>query len=821
MSLHPELERWLKERGWTPWPFQRETWDAYAAGRSGLIQVPTGAGKTYAAYLGPLSELLRDPGKGLRILYLTPLRSVSRDVEKALKRPLADIGAVLRVESRTGDTPSHLRAKQRRQLPEVLITTPESLSLLLSYDDARAAFAGLRAVICDEWHELLPTKRGTQTELALTRLRALAPKMRTWAMSATIGNPEEALQSLLGTGRESSNGILVRHDIPRPVHVEALLPDEVDAFPWSGNLGLAMRKRLVEWLNPAFPTLIFVNTRSQAERWYQEFIEAKPEWLTLMSVHHGSIDKESREKVEGGIKDGSLRFVVATSSLDLGVDFPPVERVVQIGSPKGVSRLVQRAGRAAHRPGEACGITIVPTNALELLEVEAVRRGVEEKRHEERIPLRKPYDVLAQHVVTCALGGGMTPDALYDEVRNSVAYKDLSRAEFDWVLALVERGGSMLGAYPQYHKVTRDPAGCLTVADERIAKLHRLNIGTISSDSTVSIQFLKGSRIGNIEENYVARMNPGDTFVFAGRVLEFIRMHESTVYVRPGSGRTTQTPRWSGARFALTAALGAEVRKALATPPAQRKKSAELARLAPVFAAQEMLSVIPQPDELLAETLRTREGWHLCVYPFEGQQVHEALALLLALRLSRAHRATFSLSTNDYGFELLCGEEFPYADYLGAHSFSPERLLEDTLEAMNLGELAKRQFRDIARVSGLVFQNYPGLRKQGRQVQSSSGLLYDIFRRFDPENLLLSQADREVLENQFEQSRLIAALDRISQAKLTLKAIKRPTPLAFPLVVSRIAAQLSNESLLERIERMKKAWFKDDEKEARETEMRS
>ncbi|HEU4537758.1 MAG TPA: DEAD/DEAH box helicase, partial [Polyangiaceae bacterium] len=400
------LRGWFLSKGWAPFAFQEEAWAAFRAGKSGLVHVPTGAGKTYAAYFGPLAETLDAGQRGLQIVYITPLRAVSRDIELALRAPVEALGYGLEVESRTGDTSSSARQRQKRRPPEVLITTPESLSLLLCQADAAAYFAGLRAVLVDEWHELLSTKRGTQVELALARLRRFAPGLRTWAMSATLANLREAARAAVGAGAEPA---LVTAPLARPVQVETLLPSEVDAFPWAGHLGLTMLEPVLEVIAKKGTTLLFTNTRSQAERWYQAIVEARPRWQDKIALHHGSLDRAERERVEGGLKAGTLRAVVATSSLDLGVDFAPVERVVQIGSPKGVGRMLQRAGRAAHRPGAPSELWLVPTHALELVEIAAARRALAAAAVEARAPLDRPFDVLAQHLVTCARGGGFRP----------------------------------------------------------------------------------------------------------------------------------------------------------------------------------------------------------------------------------------------------------------------------------------------------------------------------------------------------------------------------------------------------------------------------
>ncbi|MFM7050949.1 MAG: DEAD/DEAH box helicase, partial [Planctomycetota bacterium] len=552
-------EAWFASRGWIPHAFQREAWERSARGESGLIHVPTGSGKTYAAYLGPLAELAAQPAEGLRIVYVTPLRAVARDIERALRLPVDEMGLAVEVASRTGDTGSAERARQRERLPQVLVTTPESLSLLLANDRAPEILRGVGTVIVDEWHELMASKRGVQVELALARLRALSPAVRTWGLSATLRNVDEAAQALVGNGRAAA---VVHAAMPREIAVEGLLPDSVERFPWAGHLGLTMLKPLVSWLDPARPTLVFTNTRSQAERWFAAISWEKPEWRGLMALHHGSIERDDRERIEEGLKSGALRIVVATSSLDLGVDFSPVERVVQVGSQKGIARLIQRAGRSGHRPGARCEVLCVPTHALELVEIAAARRAIEAREIEERHGFREPLDCLVQHLVTCALGGGFDADLVYAEVRGTAAFARLSRADFDWCLELAASGGRTLARYPQYHRIARGDDGAWRIAGRKAAALHRLNVGTISADATISVALVGGRRLGSIEESFIARLNEGDAFLFAGDIVEFVRVRDMTAWVRR-TKRADATPRWNGSRFPLSTALSASVRRAL------------------------------------------------------------------------------------------------------------------------------------------------------------------------------------------------------------------------------------------------------------------
>lgn len=794
------LRAWFRGRGWTPLPFQEEAWSAYLRGESGIIQVPTGAGKTYAATLGPIADLAC---RGGTVLYLSPLRAMARDVELALRAPILALGLPLRVESRTGDTSSTVRARQKKELPALLVTTPESLSLLLTEPDAPARFGSARAVIVDEWHEMVDSKRGTQVELALARLRRFSPGLRTWALTATVGNAEEAAQAAVGTFAKPTR---IHADIPRPVVIETLLPERVDAFPWAGHLGIQMAPRLVEWLDPEHPTLLFTNTRSQAERWFQEILRRRPEWAERIGLHHGSVDLEERERVERGMKGGELRIVVCTGSLDLGVDLTPVERVAQVGSPKGIARLVQRAGRSGHRPGATCRILCVPTNTLELVEIAAVRDALAHGEVEPRRPLAKPLDALAQHLVTCALGGGFTEAEILEEVRGAWSYRDLEARELAWALALVRDGGTTLGAYPEYHRVSLVD-GRYAVPDAGIARQHRANVGTIVGDVTMTVRQSGAGTLGTIDEGFITRLRPGDTFVFAGKTLELVRIQEQVALARPAKRRTTVTPHWPGIKLPISGSLGLAVRRVFEGVAAGRRDVPELVAAEPVFQAQARLSALPPGEGVLAETCTTEEGRHLFLFPFEGRRVHEGLAALLALRLGRKEPATFSIAVNDYGFELLTAPGYPFEAGLGPDVFGRDGLVDDIVQSVNMSELMRRRFREVARVAGLISNGPVHAKRSSKQVQSSASLLFDVFRRYDPENLLLEQARREVLEQQFERDRLGATLDRLGATPVCWTETPRPSPLAFPLVVERLAVDsATTETLLQRIERMKAGW---------------
>ena len=792
---------WFERQGWQPLPFQRAAWRAYLEGRSGLIQVPTGSGKTYAAVMAPLAHMLAEPGRGLQLLYLTPLRALARDIEASILEPVTAMDWPLAVESRTGDTKSSQRARQKKTLPEVLITTPESLSVLLSYKGAAKRFGQLRAVILDEWHELISSKRGTQTELCLARLRQLQPQLRTWAVSATLGNLQEAAQAAVGQGCEP---VIIQSDIRRDTHIQSILPASVDTFPWAGHLGLHLFEELVAALDPQRSTLIFTNTRSQAERWYQALSFAAPD--CPIALHHGSIAVAERQAIEAGVKSGDIRWVVCTSSLDLGVDFYPVERIVQIGSAKNLARLLQRAGRSAHQPGGTSQVFFLPTNALELIEISALRQGLEAGIVESRHPLQLPYDVLVQHLVTLACGDGFEPEATLASLRQTVAFADLSDEAYGWVLNFLEKGGRCLGAYPRYRKLVLEE-GLYKVSTAQISRMHRLTIGTITGNQQVRVVYTNRRRLGSVDENFVSRLKKGDVFFFAGRQLEYFQMKDMVLYVKNTRKKSTTVPVWTGGSLAISDCLSQQLRQQLTQVKAGVDLSPEMDCVMPILAAQDRISQLPEGQQLLLEEWRSREGQHLYVFPFEGKFVHEGLGFLWTYRFSQQQKATFTVSVNDYGFEILAPKDYPFQALFEANRdrfFSSDGVIEDIRASLNISELTQRRFRSIAQVANLVFQGYPSARKTGSQLQVSASLIYEVFSKYEADNLLLLQAEREVLEQQLEIHRLTQALGRLRQFEPVWQKTRRPSPLAFPLLVERLSARLSNESLTERVERLKR-----------------
>jgi ATP-dependent Lhr-like helicase len=808
MALSPD--DWFAARGWQPFDFQREVWAAMQAGRSGLLHATTGSGKTLAVWIGALLRGRTQPAAaGLQVLWITPMRALAADTTRALAEPLSGpsgLAPMWRVGQRTGDTPAAERARQDRRLPEALVTTPESLTLLLTRERAAAELAGIHTVVVDEWHELIGSKRGVQLQLALARLKRFNPGLVTWGLSATLGNLHEAMATLTG----HADATLVRGVHDKALVIDTLLPVEPGRFSWGGHLGAQMLEPVVREIERSGTTLVFTNTRSQAETWYQLLLDQRPDWAGLVALHHGSLDKAVREWVEAGLKRGQLKAVVATSSLDLGVDFLPVERVLQIGSAKGVARLLQRAGRSGHAPGRTSRVTLVPTHTLELVEAAAARRAAQAGRVESRASPEAPLDVLVQHIVTVATGGGFESEALFDEVRSAPAYRSLTREAFDWALAFCERGGDSLSAYPEYHRIRRHDDGRWRVVDPGIARRHRLMVGTIVSDASMAVKWASGAgagaTLGHVEEGFISRLNKGDCFVFAGRVLEFVRTHEMAALVRVAKKSRGVVPAWAGGKMPLSSELAESVQALLEGAAGGDFAEPELQAALPMLQAQARLSKLPVRDALLVERFDSREGHHVFLYPFAGRNVHIGLAQLLAWRLANrvkdARPNTFSLSVNDYGLEIVAAAPLPEGALDDPALLGTQDLLYDVLASLNSGQLAQRRFREIARVAGLVFGGYPGAPKSLRQLQASSSLFFEVFRQYDAGNRLLTQAEGEVLAQELDLSRLQATLARLQALPRPVVTLPAPSPFALPLMIERLREQLSTEKLKDRLERL-------------------
>lgn len=796
-----------------PFRFQRDTWKAYAEGSSGLVHSATGTGKSLAVWLGPILEWLRQNKNrsewnpknppSLRILWITPLRALAADTENALRAPLEAMGLPWLLESRTGDSSASIKAKQLKRLPTALITTPESLCLLLTHASLRSQLSTIEGVIVDEWHELLGSKRGIQVELALARLRKLNPSLRTWGLSATLGNLTEAGEALVGC-KSTQPCTIIQGSTKKRLRLDSLIPDTMERFPWSGHIGTRMVPQAAKKIEEVQSALIFANTRSQTEIWYQHLLQHRPDWAGQIAVHHGSLDTRVRDWVENGLRNGKLRAVVCTSSLDLGVDFSAVDLVLQVGSPKGSARLLQRAGRSGHQPGAESRLIFVPTNALELIELAAAKEAIQHGKMEARPLLKKPLDALVQHAVTIAIGGGFTSEELLQEVRTTQAFESVTEDEWQWVLDFIVHGGSSLGAYPEFHRVQVDE-NRYHVAMRRVMTLHRLNIGTIVSDTAMKVKYMRGSTMGTVEESFIAKLKQGDRFLFAGKLVELVIVRDNIAYVKRSKGTPDAVPRWMGGRMPLSSELSAALREKIHEASDGNLTGPEMRSLKGLFDLQQRWSILPRTDELLIEVIRERSGYQVFLFPFEGRLVHEGMASVLAYRLTRQQRTTMSMACNDYGIVLQSPHAIPIEKAIAEGLFATDRLEDDVRQSMNATEMAKRQFRQIARVSGLIQAGLPGQRKSTSHIQASSNLFFDAFSEHDPGNLLLEQCRREVLEQQLEWTRLRRALERMEGGKIKMMYPPKVTPLAFSLMVDKLRERVSSESLAERVARMQKA----------------
>ncbi len=819
-------KQWFNELGWRVATFQAQAWKAYAAGKSGIVNAPTGSGKTYSLLLPILAS--HNKKKGLRAIWITPIRALAKEIFQSAERAIEGMELDWTVGVRTGDTKSAERAKQKKQLPNLLITTPESLHLLLASKDYPKTFKNLECVVVDEWHELMGTKRAVQMELALSRLRGMNPALRTWGISATIGNMEEAMDVLMGLPlfsaepRERGPGdeiaqnkqvadvklpVVIKANIKKKIEVKTILPDEVETLPWAGHLGIKMLKKVLPILDQSQTSLIFTNTRSQSEIWYQRLLDAQPDLAGIIAMHHGSISRDLRFWVEDALYTGQLKVVVCTSSLDLGVDFRPVETIIQVGSPKGVGRFMQRAGRSGHSPRATSRIYFVPTHSLELVEAAALRQAIKEEMMEDRTPYVRSFDVLIQYLVTLAVSEGFYPKQIFDEVKSTFCYSSISVEEWQWCLDFITTGGKSLSGYDEFHKVEIEEDGLYKVNSRKVAQRHRMSIGTIVSGSSITVKFQSGGYLGTMEESFISRLKPGDTFSFAGRNLELIRVRGMQATVRLSKSKTGMIASWSGSRMPLSAKMGAMLRTKLDEAFNPKRTDPELRMMEPLFQLQRERSVIPTRDEFLIEKFKSKDGYHLFFYPFEGRLVHEGMATVLAYRISLFQPLTFSISLNDYGFELLSDSPIPIEEAVDSDIFTLTDLREDIMQSINAVEMARRGFRDIATIAGMVWQGYPGQQVKDRHLQSSAQLIFNVFNDYEPDNLLLQQAYEEALDFQLEEGRLRQALERIQNQAIIIKELDRPSPFSFPIMVDRLSRErLTSETLEDRVKKMKLEW---------------
>ena len=784
-ALPERFARWFASRGWTPRTHQLAVLAAAQAGADVLLVAPTGGGKTLAGFLPSLVELAETDdaaaspaGPGLHTLYVSPLKALATDIARNLTAPVDEMRLGIRIETRTGDTPADRRARQRATPPEILLTTPESLVLLLSRRDADTMFGGLRRVVIDEAHALAGTKRGDQLALCLARLRLLAPDMRAIGLSATVAHPD-ALRAYVGTPQAPAQ--LVAAPPGAPPALSMLLPD--GHVPWSGRMGLAGASVILERIAGAGMTIVFVNTRAQSELLFAAIWRINDDTLPI-ALHHGSLDVGQRRRVEAamargpGARDG-LRGVIATSSLDLGIDWGGIDQVIQVGAPKGVSRLLQRVGRANHRMDEASNAVLVPANRFEVLECQAAIEGVRMMELDGEPPRPGGLDVLAQHLLLMAASAPFRADRMYDEVRGAQPYAGLSQRDFDDVLGFVEDGGYALGAYERYAKLFRDAEGWIQIRGERVARQARMNAGTIVEAPVLKVR-LGGSKgggytLGEIEESFANMLSPGDAFIFAGRKLKFVRLREAVVEVVEGGEREPIVPTYAGAKYPLTSGLAARVRRMLHDPDAWASYPEPVREW---LQLQRRHSLLPGPDDLLVEIF-PRHGRHFLVaYCFEGRNAHQTLGMLLTRRLSREGAAPLGFVATDYAIALWCAH--PPGDV--AALFAPDMLGDDLETWMAESSMLRRTFRNVAVIAGLIERQHPGETGSRRQVTVSSDLIYDVLRRHQPDHVLLRATRAEAAGGLTDIDRLAEMLVRVER-HIRVARLDHVSPLAIPVML--------------------------------------
>ncbi|MCH7409377.1 ligase-associated DNA damage response DEXH box helicase [Belliella sp. DSM 111904] len=801
---------YFESKGWTAFPFQERTWIDYLDGQSGILNAPTGSGKTFALWFAVILQYIeanqdtwqKSKKNGLQVIWITPLRALAQDIAAAMQESCTALGLPWTVGIRNGDTSASQKESQKRNPPECLVTTPETLHILLAQKDNSKLFKNLKAIIVDEWHELLGNKRGVQIQLGISYIQSkLSQKLQVWGISATIGNLEEAHRVLLGHQKPIH---IVKSEVEKKLQIHTVYPEELEKYPWSGHLGIQLLGKVIDIIEEKQSVLLFTNTRAQTEIWYQNIIETRPDWAGYLAIHHGSLDLKVRSWVEESLHLGKLKLVVCTSSLDLGVDFRPVEAVIQVGSPKGVARFVQRAGRSGHQPGKPSIIYFVPTNSLEFLEVAALRDAVNAGEMESIYSPTLSYDVLIQFLITLAVGEGFFADEAYIAIKSCYSYADLDEETYAWILSFITQGGNSLQRYEEFSKVEILESGLYKVLSRKTAMRHRLSMGTIVSDPMIKVKFRNGSFLGMIEEYFLSKLKPGGRFFFAGRNLEFLKVHDNAALVQLSKKKSNNVPAYMGGRISLTSQLSKKIREILEEASKANFKTSEAQFIKPLLELQQKLSIIPNHQTFLIEQHHSKEGYHIFFFAFEGRLIHEILGALLAYRISQSIPVTFSIAMNDYGFELLTDQKFDLESFLEEGTlFTQEGITDDLIHCINESEMAKRRFRDIATISGLVFQGFPGKPVTTKHLQANSGILYGVFESYDSDNLLLKQAHREVLDSQMEKDKILQAIKKINQQKIILKSPTQFTPFSFPIMVDRLRATLSSESIEDRIVKMK------------------
>jgi ATP-dependent Lhr-like helicase len=782
------IAAWFADKGWSVRRHQSEMLAAARAGRSALLVAPTGAGKTLAGFLPSLAELIERPTDGLHTLYVSPLKALAVDVQRNLLNPIAEMALPIRVETRTGDTPADRKARQRVRPPQILLTTPESLSLLLSHEDSFTLFAGLSTVVIDEIHAFATGKRGDLLSLSLSRLQAIAPKLRRVGLSATVADPE-AFQGWLAPHGDAELVELVRGDPGAEAEIRIMLPEE-EKIPWSGHSGRWAAENVMREIERHKTTLVFCNTRSLAELIFQDLWAVNDQNLPI-GIHHGSLSLEARRKVEAAVAAGRLRGLVCTASLDLGVDWGDVDLVVQMGAPKGSSRLLQRIGRANHRLDEPSEAILVPGNRFEYLEARAALDAIGEGELDPELFRPGTLDVLAQHVMACACAAPFAEAELLDELRGAAPYAGLSEDSFRQVLGFIESGGYALKAYDKFKRLTRDASGSWRVSHPRFVQQHRMNAGIIVDVPLYDVRFRGGRKLGTVEDNFAATLRPGDTFFFAGLVLEVERIDGTDLIVR-ASAKSARIPTYLGARMAMTTNLADRVRHFLWDREQWPRFPDDVRDWLHV---QDYRSTLPAPEQLLVETFPHEHRHYMVAYSFEGWNAHQSLGMLITRRMESAGLRPLGFVSNDYA--LACYGLEPIAD--PAPLFSADILEQEFVDWVQGSSLLKRAFREVAVIGGLVERHHPGKRKSGRQVSFSTDLIYDVLRRYEPDHLLLKAAWNDARTRMTDVGRLASLLDRAQDTMLHV-ALDRVSPMAVPVLViigrERTATGTVDDSLL-------------------------
>ncbi|MDX1710003.1 MAG: ligase-associated DNA damage response DEXH box helicase [Rhodovibrionaceae bacterium] len=783
--LPEAFRRWFDRRGWRPHAHQLAMLEAAEAGESALLIAPTGGGKTLAGFLPSLAQLAEHRQDGLHTVYVSPLKALTQDIHRNLTEPLEQIGLDIACETRTGDTPQSKRLRQRRRPPQILLTTPESLALLLSYHDAPEVFARVACVVVDELHALAGTKRGDLLALGLARLQSLSPACRRVGLSATVREPEELRAWLSPTGRAKDAPVrLIRGGAKVDPQVEILTTREY--LPWSGHMAIHALPEVYERIRKAGTTLVFVNTRAQAELVFQGLWHLNEAGLPI-ALHHGSLAVEQRRKVEAAMARGELKAVVATSSLDLGIDWAAVDLVVQMGAPKGVSRLLQRIGRANHRLDAPSRALLVPGNRFEVLECRAALEGVRAHSLDGDPPRPGGLDVLAQHVMGMACAGPFDSDELYREIRRAAPYADLPRKDFEDALAFVAHGGYALGVYERFRRLRQDAEGKWRVTHPRHIQRYRMNMGTIVEAPTLKVRMGRRRILGEVEEYFVQALQPGDTFVFAGQLLRFDGIRETFCEVSRGGEGEPKVPAYVGGRLPLSTHLAERVRGILEDPACWRDLPPAVAEW---LAIQRWRSLLPNRNGLLVETFPRGDNEFLVAYCFEGRNAHQTLGMLLTRRMERAGLQPLGFVATDYVLAVWSLKAVKDPDRL----FDEDMLGDDLEEWMAESSMLRRTFRNVAVIAGLIDRRAPGQEKTGRQVTFSADLIYDVLRKHEPEHILLRATRADAAGGLTDIRRLADMLARV-KGRIRHRALERVSPLAVPVLLEIGREQVYGEAL--------------------------